>query len=562
MTTLRTDHVTSAITTGAEAVFSSQREDGVFDYAEGALTSTLSTVGAVSALHFADPEGSADLIALGVDWLRRTQTPDGGWSMVPGGEPEPGPTAVSTATLSLVAPTEAADAVRTGQQWMRAYGGLEAIPHREVVAWCRQFYAYAGWLNPQDMRRFPLELAAFPGLFRRLFDLRIPMVSALALAQARHRRTHPVLRWLARAGEPNALSIIRQVYEHEGSTGGWCDDAWVTGLICAGLARASLAPDMVAGAVTWFRDRANPDGSWNSGTLDMTWSMYAVGGLLEAGYAEDERLRATKEMFLRQQQDRPFTAFGCPPGFWGWSDARGWPATLETGEIVSALTALPGDDQRASVERGITWLSRLQDSRGSWGLCIRNTKVANSGPCPHMTVQAVDALLDAGVPPSDTRVRRALKWLHSVQRPDGSFESVWYRMHTAGTSAVLQTLLRSASSRHPTVEKAVRWLRGTVLPDGSWSTGDGATPGTVEETAWALGALLVAGMPADDPTIERGVRWLLDAQRADGSWPAAAVNEYVRHVSRYSNGALANGLALRALSRYRNAVEGGAVRAY
>jgi len=556
MTSRTTDQITDAIDAGAEATFAVRRADGVFDYGAGALTSTLSTVGAVSALWFADRTGAAEEIALGTDWLRRTQLPDGGWSMVPGGAAEAGPTAVVTATLQLVAATEAADQIGLGKDWLQAYGGLAAIPHPEVVAWCRQFYGYVGWLAPTEMRRFPLELTLFPGLFRRLFDLRSPMVAALGLAQTRYRPTNPLLRLLAKAGEPNALSIIRQVYEHEGSTGGWCDDAWVTGLITAGLARAELAPDLVAGAVGWLREKANPDGSWNSGTLDLTWSMYAGAGLVAAGFAADERLHRTKELFLRDQQDQPFTAFGCPPGFWGWSGPRGWPATLETGEIVSVLTALPGTDQRPAIDRGLAWLTRQQDSRGSWGLCVRNTKVANSGPCPHMTVQAVDALLDAGATEGDPRVARALRWLSTAQRPDGTFESVWYRMHTAGTSAVLHTLVRAGQGAGPTAKKARGWLLSTQLADGSWSTGSGTEPGTVEETAWALSALLDAGVPADDPIVHSGICWLLAAQRADGSWPAARINEYVRHVSRYPNGGLANGLALRALSRYRTESSG------
>jgi squalene-hopene/tetraprenyl-beta-curcumene cyclase len=557
MTSRTTDQITDAITAGGEALFAVRRADGVFDYGEGALTSTLSTVGAVSALWFADPDGSADLIGLGVDWLRRNQLPDGGWSMVPDGAAEAGPTAVATATLALVAATGAAGEIGRGEQWLADHGGLEAIPHPEVVAWCRQFYGYVGWLQPRQMRRFPLELALFPGLFRRLFDLRSPMVAALGLAQTRYRPTNPLLRLLARAGEPKALSIIRQVYEHEGSTGGWCDDAWVTGLITAGLARARLAPDMVAGAVAWFREKANPDGSWNSGTLDLTWSMYAGAGLVAAGYATDERLGTTKALFLRDQQDQPFTAFGCPPGFWGWSGPRGWPATLETGEIISVLAALPGTDQRPSIERGLAWLTAQQDSRGSWGLCVRNTKVANSGPCPHMTAQAVDALLDAGATAEDPRVARALRWLGTAQRPDGTFESVWYRMHTSGTSAVLRTLARAGHGDGPTALRARRWLLSTALADGSWSTGSGTEPGTVEETAWALSALLDVGVPREEPVVARGIRWLLAAQGADGSWQAARVNEYVRHVCRYANGGLAGGLALRALAGYRDAVAGG-----
>jgi squalene-hopene/tetraprenyl-beta-curcumene cyclase len=548
-TSLLVDEVSEAIGEVAEALFAAQRPDGVFAYGTTSLVSTLSTVGAVSALHFADPEGSRDLIARGVDWLVAAQAEDGGWSMIPGQSSEAGSTAVASAVLHLVAPDTAAEPIAAGREWMRRYGGIDAIPHVEVVAWCRQFYSYVGWLDYRDMRRFPLELALLPGLYRRLFDLRAPMVSALALAQARHKPLTRFQARLARWAEPNALSVIRQVYEHEGSTGGWCEDAWVTGLIVAGLARAGLGRDMVEGGVRWFREEINADGSWNSGALDLTWTMYATRGLLAAGYGDDPRLGPVKELFLRLQQDEPFTAFGCPPGFWGWSGTRGWPATLETGEIVSALCRLPGTDQADAVRRAITWLTLQQDSRGSWGLCVRNTKVANSGPCPHMTAQALDGLLDSGVDADDRRVRKALDWLTKAQHPDGSYESLWYRMHTAGTSAVLQTLVRAGVGDAPAAVRARQWLERVRRDDGSWGTGDPADPGTVEETSWALQGLLAAG--ADPTSLLPGVRWLLAARLPGGGWPAAPVNEYVRHVSRYPMPPLTQGLALRALSRYR-----------
>jgi squalene-hopene/tetraprenyl-beta-curcumene cyclase len=64
-----------------------------------------------------------------------------------------------------------------------------------------------------------------------------------------------------------------------------------------------------------------------------------------------------------------------------------------------------------------------------------------------------------------------------------------------------------------------------------------------------LQGLLAAG--ADPTSLLPGVRWLLAARLPGGGWPAAPVNEYVRHVSRYPMPPLTQGLALRALSRYR-----------
>lgn len=546
-----TDALDEAICEGAEALFVAQRADGVFDYSEDNLTSTLGTVGALSALHYADRDGSADLIAAGAGWLRRTQNADGGWAMVPGLASEAGPTAVSSAVLHLVDPEGSSASVQAGQRWMADFGGLDAIPHPEVVAWCRQYYGFVGWLAPEEMRRFPLEVALWPGLYRRLFDLRIPMAFALGLAQARHKPLTRFQRVLAGLGEPNALKAIRQVYEHEGSTGAWCENAWVTGLVCTGLARAGLAPDMVEAAVGWFRRTMHPEGWWQTGPLDAAWTMYAARGLAEAGYADDPRLASSVGLFVRLQQHRPFLAFGCPPGYWGWAGTEGWPSTLETGEILSVLCRLPGEEQTSAVERGVDWLTRVQDTRGSWGLCVRNTKVANSGPCPMTTVQAVDALLDAGVPADDRRVRRALRWLAKAQLPDGAFESVWYRHHTMATAAVLETFSRAGLADSEPARRARAWLERARLSDGSWGDGHDA-PATVEETGWAISGLLAAGV--DPAHVRPGVAWLLERRAPGGGWPPENVNEYVRYVSRYSNPALTQGLALRALGRYRDAV--------
>ncbi|MFR9731984.1 prenyltransferase/squalene oxidase repeat-containing protein [Saccharopolyspora sp. MS10] len=544
------EELSTAIDEGAEALLRAQRPDGVFDYGASNLRSTLATAGAVAALHFADPEGAADLIAAGAERLRRTQDADGGWAMVPGLSSEPGPTAVSAAALHLVDPVGSAEQVAAGRRWMADYGGLEAIPHPEVVLWCRQFYGLVGWIEPGDMRRFPLELALLPGLYRRVFDLRLPMASALGLAQTRHRPLNPAQRLLARWAEPRALRGIRQAFEHEDSAGSWSEDAWVTGLVCIGLARAGLGRDMVEAAVGWFRRTMDADGSWATTPLDAAWTMYAVRGLVEAGYAEDPRLAASRDLFVRLQQHRPFLAFGCPPGFWGWSRERGWPAVLETGEILSALSRLPGTGQADAIRAGVAWLTDRQDDRGSWGLCVRNTRVANSGPCPMTTAQAVDALLDSGVPAADRRIRRALRWLSRVQRPEGGFESVWYREHSMGTAAVLETFARCGRAGDETAVRAREWLLGARNEDGSWGDGHGAA-GTVEETGWVVASLLAAGV--EPAAVEPGVRWLLDSRLPDGGWTPRPVHEYVRRVSRYANPGFTHGMALRALGRYRDA---------
>ena len=48
------------------------------------------------------------------------------------------------------------------------------------------------------------------------------------------------------------------------------------------------------------------------------------------------------------------------------------------------------------------------------------------------------------------------------------------------------------------------------------------------------------------------MRWLIGRQRPDGTWPAAQVGYYFPHLT-YRCDEMADGYALQALARYRNA---------
>ncbi|MFK4188800.1 prenyltransferase/squalene oxidase repeat-containing protein [Streptomyces sparsogenes] len=578
-----TDRVDAAVATGAEALFARQRADGAFVFG-ARRTSPLNTAGAVIALRFADPRGSAEAIGRGVAWLCRNQRDDGGWAM-PGVPTEPLATAVAVAALQLTAtgptgpdhtpaghpapdrsapdhaganPTGAAPdraaVLRAALERLAALGGAEGLPEPAMAALCRQLHALAGLPYRGAPRRLPLELLLLPGLSRRLLSLRLPIFAAQALAQAEHRRRGPVGRALDRLAGPRALAVVRGAYEREGATGGFSTDPWLTALICLGLARSGRAPDLTAAAARWLRRAAGPDGSWDLMPLDVTWTNFATAALLEAGHAADPRLAATRAMLRAHQQKEPFDAFGCPPGFWGFSGPRSWPMALETAEAGSLLFRLPGGADDGHARDAIAWLTATQDSAGTWSLCVRDSKPGGFGPCPQMTAKAVGALLDSGAPPGDARVARALRRLAAVQRPDGSYEALWYRGGTAGTAAVLEALTRAGTTdaHRRAARRATDWLLRTRRADGSWGAGDGG-PGTVEDTAWALRGLLAAGLPPDHPATAAAAHRLLEAQRADGGWPPSPVHEYIRGCARYADEGIATGLALRALAHYRTA---------
>jgi squalene-hopene/tetraprenyl-beta-curcumene cyclase len=545
-----------AVAAAAEALFVRQREDGMFVF-DSSAAATMATAGAATALYFADRERSAPLIERGVDWIARTQAEDGGWAEIPGGPTEIVPTSVAAATLELLAPDRHRETADRGRRRLAELGGIAAVSDPLVAGLCRLFDVLAGREAESALPRVPIEVLLLPGLRLRRISFRAAPFAASALAQAARRPAPPLLRPLRPAARRAALRVLYEVYEREGRTGEYSAAPWVTGLVCIGLARAAEAPDLVAAIVDRLRSTVGPDGAWDLVDIGLTWTAFAATGLIDAGYATDARLKATRELIHATRQREPFPLFGCPAGGWSYSGLRGWPVTLESAELLSALAGLAEADHTDDphLRGGIAWLTGRQDKRGSWSLWVKDTKLSNDGPCAYITCQAVHVLLETGVAPTDPRVARALRWLLTQQRPDGSYVTPWYRDSTAGTAMVLTTLGRAGMADHPVAGRARDWLLGTQLADGSWGTGDGSTPGTVEETAWALRALLTPA-PAHPPVqaaAARAADWLLSAQRPDGSWPEASVSAYVRRCVHYPNGAITIGLALRALSAYRDA---------
>jgi squalene-hopene/tetraprenyl-beta-curcumene cyclase len=559
-TKLSADDVAKAIEHGAEAVFRLQRPDGTFGYDSPA--SILGTAGTVAALQAADPVGAADLISRGTAWLRGQQHDDGGWGGVVGAGSEAVGTAVTVAALAIASPTESADAIAAGRACLARLGGVDAVTDRAISLLCRQLLTAAGLTaEAGTLRRLPLEIVFFDRVRRERISFRTSPFIGLALMQADMLPAGRLRRATLRRARPTALRLLRSIYDHEGRTGAFSEDPWPAALVLIGLGRSGEAPDMAGAIVGWLRRAVRPDGAWDAVTnLDLTRSGYAATGLIAAGYAADARLRPTREFFRAAQKQEAFEVFGVPAGGWSYSNARGWPVTLESAEILSALAGL-GDGRDDNVMRtGLEWLLDRQDKRGSWSLWVRNTKLANDGPDPAITSQAITALRDAGYPADHPAIASASDWLLTQQRPDGTFENLWYRDYTSGTGVVVAALCRAGRAGHDAVRRSAGWLCGTQLPDGSWGPGDGSA-GSVEETSWAVAGLLAAGDPGVQAAVDRGVAWLVAAARPDGGWEPTRVCNYIRHNMLYSNGVITQAVALRALGEYRDAADGPAAEA-
>ena len=556
MTGVATAELNKAIENGAEALLRRQRTDGAFG--DDPPASILGTAGTIAALAAADPAGCAAPIEAGANWLREQQHPDGGWGGVVGADSEVVATAVAIAGLRLAASDTSLEAVEAGRACLARMGGVDTVTDRAIALLCRQLLTMAGLTTEAGpLRRLPLEIVFFDRVRRQQISFRTAPFIGLALMQADLLPARRLRRMTLRKARPTAVRLLRSIYDHEGRTGAMSEDPWPAALVLLGLARSGEAPDMAKAITRWLCHAVRPDGAWDAvSNLDLTRSGYAATGLIAAGYAADDRLDDTREFFHNRQQAKAFEVLDVPPGGWSYSNACGWPVTLESAEILSALAGYPDAKRDPVLRSGLAWLIGRQDKRGSWSLWVRDTKLANDGPCPAITSQAITALHDAGYPDDHRVITRATGWLLGQQRPDGTFENLWYRDYTSGTAVVVAALARVGLREHEVVRRAVDWLVQTQLPDGSWGPGDG-TDGSVEETGWAVQALVAAGGPA--AAIDRGVGWLMAAAQPDGGWQPSRICNYIRHHMRYPNGVITQAVALRALGEYRDATERGSV---
>ncbi|TMA31280.1 MAG: squalene--hopene cyclase [Deltaproteobacteria bacterium] len=230
------------------------------------------------------------------------------------------------------------------------------------------------------------------------------------------------------------------------------------------------------------------------------------------------------------------------PSGWAFEfDNDRYPDVDDTAEVILALRAArTGDDaaREAALARAIAWTVGMQSSDGGFAafdadntraLC-RELPFCDFGevidpPSADVTAHVVEMLALEGRA-EEPRVQSAVAWLLREQEPGGSWFGRWGANHVYGTGAVVPALIAAGLPRdHIAIRRAVRWLSSVQNADGGFGedlrsyTSEGA-PGlgdsTASQTAWALLALLAAGERGR--SVERAVEWLARTQRADGSW--------------------------------------------
>jgi squalene-hopene/tetraprenyl-beta-curcumene cyclase len=269
------------------------------------------------------------------------------------------------------------------------------------------------------------------------------------------------------------------------------------------------------------------------------------------------------------------------PGGWVFEFRNDfYPDVDDTAFVLMALQRVKYPDpvrMEAAVRRGVQWLLSMQNRDGGWAAFDRDNDkkyLCNIPFADHnamidpstadVTARVLECLGRFGWTTEHPAIQRAVRFLLKDQCEDGSWFGRWGVNYVYGTSGVLRSLETVSLTAKEYCQRAVSWLRSVQKLDGSFgeslrSYHEPATKGqgnsTASQTAWGLIGLL-AGAETNDPAIQRAVSYLIEQQNADGSWseseftgtgfPCVFYLKY--HLYR-------NSFPLYALARFRNQVQ-------
>ena len=231
------------------------------------------------------------------------------------------------------------------------------------------------------------------------------------------------------------------------------------------------------------------------------------------------------------------------PGGWAFEFRNDfYPDVDDTAFVLMALQRVKYPEparMEAAMRRGIQWLLSMQNRDGGWGAFDRDNDrkfLCNIPFADHnamidpstadVTARVVECLGRYGWPAEHPVIEGALKFLLQDQCKDGSWFGRWGVNYIYGTSGVLRALETVSLATREFCKRAVDWLRSVQKADGSFGESllsydrpstKGQGTSTASQTAWGLIGLL-ASAGTEDPAVAKAVDYLVHRQQADGSW--------------------------------------------
>ncbi len=525
-------------------------------------SSALATAMCTLCLHYAAPARNAEAIQQGCAWLQQTQNSDGGWGDAVVDSSNLNATAFALPTLQIIDAAGSTNAIERALAFIEKNGGIEALGDFRLCSLfvCSLTFmalAQIAGYSWEDVPRMPVGMIFAPKWLWRKVSFGIPAIFALGLLHSRKKHLSFLIQLITRLAEPRALTWLRKA---QGENGGYQESPLLAAVVYLGLHGAGTGQDIAERCLVFIQETRRSDGSWTCQRyLDVSVTTFILEALESVGYLDDLQ-RKPIDWFFAQQFDTPFFGTDCPAGAWSWGRPSGWADMDDTAGVLTMLLRMGVPASDPHIQLGYRCLEAMQNHDGSWGMFVKQTRLkpyingaAIDKPCPGLTARVAIALYERHRTFTHS-LRRALQYLRDVQRPDGSICTLWYRDFVYGTATALDAFATVGLVDDPAAVRCKEWLIVAQNDDGSWG-GSRGVPGTVEETAWALSALLAPGVSASAEQLERAAAWLVRQQQADGTWKPSVIGVYFPSLW-YSDDHIANGFALRALGRYWQARTG------
>ena len=224
-----------------------------------------------------------------------------------------------------------------------------------------------------------------------------------------------------------------------------------------------------------------------------------------------------------------------PSSGWWFEYRNPWyPDVDDTAMVAMALRRNGGARSAAAARRGVEWLLAMQNDDGGWAAFDRTRhrpileyvpfadhNAMQDPSCPDITGRVLECLATHGYTNRHPAVRRAVGFIRQAQDPAGCWFGRWGVNYVYGTwQAVVGPIRCGEDPAQPWLHRAGRWIHSIQKEDGSFGESansyenpslKGRGPSTASQTAWAAMALLAVFGPRDE-ALGRAIDWLAETQ--------------------------------------------------
>lgn len=217
-----------------------------------------------------------------------------------------------------------------------------------------------------------------------------------------------------------------------------------------------------------------------------------------------------------------------------------YPDLDDTSMVAWAMHRSDPVKYQDAIHNAAEWIAGMQSRNGGFGSFeVDNTQYylnaipfADHGalldpPTADVTGRCIALLSLYDKEKYTSHIERAVAYIKEDQETDGSWYGRWGTNYVYGTWSVLTALeISGEDPQQDYIQSAVKWLKTMQNPDGGWGESNDSYypprhrrphPSTSFQTAWALLGLLSAGDVHSD-AVSRGIEYLLKRQNQDGLW--------------------------------------------